>query len=64
MQEEKLIKAATAAWHLCQSLLACREGATDELIREVSEALREAITPPQAAKTTKRGTDGFGSSGR
>jgi hypothetical protein len=62
--EDRLLIAATAAWHLCRSLLACREGATDELIRSVAEKLEEAIAPPQAAKTTRRGTDGFGSSGR
>ena len=33
------VNASNAAWHLCQSLLACREGVTEELIREVSNAL-------------------------
>lgn len=40
---EDLIRAAQAAWHLCQSLLATREGATDDLIRGVAEALEAAI---------------------
>lgn len=35
--------AAKSAWHLCQSLLAMRDGATDELIREVADALKEAL---------------------
>ena len=33
------VNASGAAWHLCQSLLACREAVTEDLIREVSNAL-------------------------
>jgi len=39
----ELLQAATAAWHLCESLLAVREGATDDLIREVRDAAKAAI---------------------
>jgi hypothetical protein len=39
----KLMNASYAAWHLCMSLLACREGATDLLIIEVRDALADAI---------------------
>jgi hypothetical protein len=35
--------AAHGAWRLCQSLLAARERATDDVIREVAEALQAAI---------------------
>lgn len=38
-----LLRSAKAAWHLCESLLAEREGATTELIVGVSVALRTAI---------------------
>lgn len=38
-----LLKAAHGAWHLCQSLLAVREGATDELIIGVRDALHSAV---------------------
>jgi hypothetical protein len=36
-------QAAIAAYFLCESLLAIREGATDELIREIRDALKESI---------------------
>ncbi len=39
----KLMNASYAAWHLCMSLLACREGATDDLIIEVRDVLADAI---------------------
>ncbi len=39
----ELLAAAQGAWHLCQSLLAVREGATDDLIRRVADALHAAI---------------------
>jgi hypothetical protein len=39
----ELLNVAHAAWHLCQSLLADRYGATDDVIREVSDALQAAI---------------------
>ena len=39
----KLWTAAKGAWHLCQSLLAIREGATDELIQECADALEDAM---------------------
>lgn len=39
----KLMNASYGAWHLCMSLLACREGATDELIVGVRDALADAI---------------------
>jgi hypothetical protein len=42
MRDAKLLIAATAAHHLCQSLLAVREGPSDDLIREVSHALAVA----------------------
>jgi hypothetical protein len=35
--------AARGAYHLCESLLAMRDGATDELIIEVRDALRSAL---------------------
>ncbi len=41
--ERSLLEAAKAAWYLCQSLLAVREGATDQLIREVRDVLNFAI---------------------
>jgi hypothetical protein len=40
----QLMQAARAASHLCRSLLAVREGASDELIRTVAEALDAAIS--------------------
>jgi hypothetical protein len=39
----ELLKAAEAAFHLCESLLAVREGATDDLIRGIRDACRSAI---------------------
>lgn len=39
----KLMNASYGAWHLCMSLLACREGATDDLIRECRDGLADAI---------------------
>jgi hypothetical protein len=39
----ELLTAAGGAWNLCQSLLAVREGATDELIQGIAEALERAI---------------------
>jgi hypothetical protein len=39
-----LLRSAQAAFHLCESLLACREGASDELIREVRDSLKRSIT--------------------
>jgi hypothetical protein len=38
-----LLRVARGAWQLCESLLAVRDGATDELIIAVSVALRTAI---------------------
>jgi hypothetical protein len=38
-----LLRSAGSAWHLCQSLLAVRDGASDELIRGVALALQAAI---------------------
>jgi len=38
-----LLKVAEATYHLCESLLACREGATDDLIRSVRDAAKAAI---------------------
>lgn len=38
-----LLRSAKAASHLCKSLLALRDGATDELISEICEALDAAI---------------------
>jgi hypothetical protein len=43
-----LLQAARGAWHLCQSLLATREGPTDDLIREVANALAAAIRKAEA----------------
>ncbi len=42
-RDEGLRKAATAAWHLCSSLLATRFGATDDLVREVRDALENCL---------------------
>jgi hypothetical protein len=41
--DDALRRAAQGAWHLCQSLLAMREGATDELIQECADALQAAL---------------------
>jgi hypothetical protein len=41
--DAELLRAAQAAWHLCQSLLAVRDGATDDLIREIAQSLAAAI---------------------
>jgi hypothetical protein len=38
-----LAQSALGAYHLCESLLAVREGATDELIREIRDGLKESI---------------------
>lgn len=38
-----LVRAARAARHLCEALLALREGPTDELIEECRDALRAAL---------------------
>jgi hypothetical protein len=38
-----LIRATTGAWHLCQSLLAVRDGASDELIAECRDSLEAAL---------------------
>jgi ribosomal protein L37E len=40
----RLVQAASAAWHLCESLLAC-PGATPELISGVRDALAVALRP-------------------
>lgn len=40
---DRLERAAGGAKHLCLSLLAMREGATDDLIEEVREALDHAL---------------------
>lgn len=42
-QIAELRKAAQAAWHLINSLLAVREGATDELLISCAEALQSAL---------------------
>lgn len=39
----RLLMHARGAWHLCQSILATREGATDDLIRELADALQADI---------------------
>lgn len=39
----ELLTVAEGAWHLCESLLSYRHGATDDLIREVSSRLQDAI---------------------
>lgn len=39
----ELLTLTRGAWHLCESLLAVRDGATDESIRAMSAALRAAI---------------------
>jgi len=39
----ELLRSARAAWHLTQSLLAERTGATDDLIQDVADALHAAI---------------------
>lgn len=39
-----LFTCCKAAMHLCGSLLATRQGATDELVREIYDACRAAIT--------------------
>ena len=41
--KEDLERAAQGAWYLTQSLLAFRGGATDELIRECTNALQAAL---------------------
>ena len=46
----KLIRAATGAGHLIASLLAVREGATDELLRGNLNALNEALRFAGAAE--------------
>lgn len=38
-----LAKSALGAYHLCESLLAVREGATDELISEIRDGLKQSI---------------------
>jgi hypothetical protein len=42
-EDPQPLRTMKGAWHLCQSLLACRDGATDELIIEVRDALAEQI---------------------
>jgi hypothetical protein len=49
MTDDKLLRAAAAAYHLCESLLAYREGATDELITEIRDALKVAIADTTTA---------------
>ena len=39
----ELLKFARGAWHLCESLLAVRDGIPDESIRAMANALRAAI---------------------
>lgn len=39
-----LLRHARGAWHLCQSLLASRDGVTEDLIRELADALQADIT--------------------
>lgn len=39
----RLLMHARGAWHLCQSMLATRDGATDDLIRELADALQADI---------------------
>lgn len=41
--KEELERAAQGAWHLTQSLLAMRDGATDELITGCADALQAAL---------------------
>jgi len=58
-QTQALVNAAQAAYHLCQSLLAMREGATDDLIRGAADALEAALkgyppaTPAPPARIPK-----------
>jgi hypothetical protein len=42
-RELDLVAGCVAARQLCQSLLASRDGITDEVIREVSEYLKDAL---------------------
>jgi len=50
-----LLQVAEGAWHLCQSLLSYRQGATDDLIRAIAHGLEAAIGkatgPPGHAPT-------------
>lgn len=42
-QKDKLVKACHGAHHLITSLLAVREGPTDELLRDVQKAINDAL---------------------
>jgi hypothetical protein len=45
--------AAEAAYHLCESLLAVREGPTDALIVEVRDALHSALEETRLREARK-----------
>lgn len=45
-----LLKIARASWHLCESLLACPEGGTEDLFREISKAASAAIAKAEGAE--------------
>lgn len=47
-----LLAVAEGAWHLCMSILADRNGATDDLIRSIADGLQAVI------KQAKEGTRG------
>lgn len=49
--KEKVLVAVKAADYLCLSLLAVREGATDELIREVQDALQDVLASAPSLAT-------------
>lgn len=46
-ERARLRRACIAADHLISSLLAVREGATDELLTDVQRAIRGALTEPK-----------------
>lgn len=49
--DRDLLLAARASWHLLQSLLADRDGATDELIRSIADSLKRAIERAEGKET-------------
>ncbi len=49
-----LLKAAHAGAHLCRSLLAMRDGATDELLAEIRDALDAAIRDAEGPPAMNR----------
>lgn len=57
--QAELRRIARGAWHLLQSLLAVREGATDEGIREMANALDAAIRKSARADALTDGPHDF-----